>query len=110
VAAIKTLESVNNPVLGPWHHPLVLRGGTVIDASRGLNARADVAVAAGRIVELGATVGPGARTLDVSGRIVTPGLIDLHPHVATLVFGAPIHVCRVIVAELLHIHDHVTLD
>ena len=62
-------------------HDLVLRGGTVIDPSQGLNARADVAVAAGRMVEVGATVGPGARILDVSGRIVTPGLIDLHAHV-----------------------------
>ena len=62
-------------------HDLVLRGGTVIDPSQGLNARADVAVAAGRIVEVGATVGPGARSIDVAGRIVTPGLIDLHAHV-----------------------------
>src|SRR5438046_3121759 len=62
-------------------HDLVLRGGTVIDPAQGLNARADVAVVAGRIVEVGATVGPGARMLDVSGRIVTPGLIDLHAHV-----------------------------
>jgi len=62
---------------------LVLRDGDVLDPARpGGPRRADVAVARGRI----AAVGPGlaadaAETVDATGRLVTPGLVDLHTHV-----------------------------
>ena len=59
---------------------LVLRGGRVIDPAVGRDEITDVAVAGGKI----AAVGPdlqAAETWDVSGKIVTPGLIDMHTHV-----------------------------
>src|ERR1051326_7079883 len=64
-------------------YDVVLRGGTVIDPSRGLNAPLDVAIEGGRIAEVAPKVTSAAstRVIDVSGRIVTPGLIDLHAHV-----------------------------
>jgi len=61
-------------------HDLVLRGGRVIDPAHGLDGPADVAFAGGRVVAVGQGL-QGREVQDVSGLIVTPGLIDLHTHV-----------------------------
>ena len=59
---------------------LVLRGGRVIDPSQGIHAVMDVGFEAGRVARVGNDLA-GADLKDVSGCIVTPGLIDLHTHV-----------------------------
>lgn len=68
---------------------LKLSGGRVIDGSGTPAQHADVAVTDGRIVAVGALDALTAhRTLDCSGKIVTPGFIDLHSHSDWLVPGA----------------------
>jgi dihydroorotase len=62
---------------------LILKGGRVVDPSQNLDSVADVAFAGGKVARIGADLVPDAGTdvRDVSGRIVSPGLIDLHTHV-----------------------------
>ena len=53
----------------------ILRGGEVIDGSGGPRRRADVAIAGDRIAAVGDVAkAEGAREIDVSGKIVAPGL------------------------------------
>ncbi|CAN5262978.1 dihydroorotase [soil metagenome] len=57
---------------------LLIRNGRVIDPANGRDETADVAIAAGRIVSIGASTGfTPERTLDASGFVVAPGFIDL---------------------------------
>jgi dihydroorotase len=57
---------------------LVIRGGTVVDATG--ERAADVAVADGRIVAVGDGLEAGDTVLDAAGCVVAPGLVDLHTH------------------------------
>jgi dihydroorotase len=74
-------------------YDLVLRGGTVIDPAQGLHAQLDVAVDNGTIAEVrqGIPADMARRAIDVSGKIVTPGLIDLHAHVLDGVNANGVH-------------------
>src|SRR3989442_5824436 len=62
--------------------PLVLPGGRVIDPSRDLDQAADVLIQDGKIAGLGASLGApdGAEVRDVRGKVVAPGLVDVHVH------------------------------
>jgi dihydroorotase len=64
-------------------YDLLLKGGTVIDPSTKLDGPADIAVEGGRIARIAPAIdaAEATRTVDVGGKIVTPGLIDLHAHV-----------------------------
>jgi len=62
-------------------YDLLIKGGRVIDPSVGLDGVRDVAIAGGRIVAIEADIiGDAADTIDARGKIVAPGLIDIHTH------------------------------
>lgn len=61
---------------------LLIRGGRVIDPSRGTDGIADLYVKDGKVEAVGRNIPaqPGLTILDAAGKIVAPGLIDLHVH------------------------------
>lgn len=59
---------------------LIIRNGTVVTASD--TARCDVGIRDGQIAMLGERLGDGRETIDASGRLVMPGGIDSHVHMA----------------------------
>jgi len=61
---------------------ILIRGGRVIDPSRGTDGIADVLIEDGQIVAVGRGVaaGEGTQIIEAAGKVVAPGLIDLHVH------------------------------
>jgi N-acyl-D-aspartate/D-glutamate deacylase len=70
-------------------HDLVVRGGIVVDGTGSPRRAADVAVADGRIVEIGEVAGAARRTIRADGRIVAPGFVDVHTHYDAQAFWDP---------------------
>jgi dihydroorotase len=62
---------------------LIIKGGEVVDPSQNLRARRDIGIRYGVIEALEADIPAerGLKLLNASGKLVTPGLIDLHSHV-----------------------------
>lgn len=70
-------------------YDLLLKGGTVVDPVNRSTETADVAIADGKIVEIGPDIDPGLanESITVSGKHVLPGIIDLHVHVSSWLGG-----------------------
>ena len=68
---------------------LIIKGGRVIDPSRKLDAIRDVAIAQGKILAVEANISAdAAETIEARGKLVVPGLIDIHTHAARLKEGS----------------------
>ena len=78
-----TLLLLSMGLLCAQEYDLLLKGGHVIDPKNKISGRRDVAVKDGKIAEVATNIAAAkaAKTVDVSGLYVTPGLIDLHVHV-----------------------------
>jgi dihydroorotase len=66
----------------PDSRPIVIRGGRVVDPSLKMDAVLDVLLADGVVARVGERLDApeGAESIDASGLVVTPGLIDVHVH------------------------------
>src|SRR3989440_6043528 len=62
--------------------PLLLQGGRVIDPSRDLDQVADVLIQDGKVAGVGRNIGANTEwdIRNVAGKVVAPGLVDLHVH------------------------------
>jgi dihydroorotase len=86
-ASVAGATAVSGParaVMGPDDKfDLVIKGGDVLDPSQSLRGKRDIGIRSGIVeaVEPDIPASRALRVLDVSGRLVTPGLVDLHTHV-----------------------------
>ncbi len=71
-------------------YDIVIKGGTVIDGLRTPRYKADVAIRDGRIVQIGiVNAADGAEVVDATGKIVAPGVVDIHTHYDSQLFWDP---------------------
>jgi dihydroorotase len=77
------LISLASALAAQTNYDLLLQGGRVIDPKNAIDARMDLAIANGRIARVAAAIpaSEARRVINVSGLLVTPGLIDIHVHV-----------------------------
>ena len=70
------------PLAAAPKYDLVIKGGRVLDASQRLNSVMDVAVGGGKIAAIQANIAASdaAQVFEAAGRLVTPGLVDIHAH------------------------------
>jgi len=62
-------------------YDLIIRGGRVVDPSVRLDAVRDVAISGGRIAAIETAIADdAAATVDARGKLVVPGLLDIHTH------------------------------
>ena len=83
-AAVAAASGHANAAMGPNDKfDLVIKGGDVLDPSQSLRGKRDIGIRWGVIeaVENEIPAARAAKTIDASGKLVTPGLIDLHSHV-----------------------------
>lgn len=72
-------------------YDLVIKNGTVIDGIQTPRYRADIGIKDGRICEIGGNIAAdsSAQVIDAGGKIVAPGVVDLHTHYDSQLFWDP---------------------
>ena len=61
-------------------YDLVIKNGTVVDGTGAKRYQADVAIADGKVAEIGKVTEGAKRTIDADGLVVAPGFVDPHTH------------------------------
>ena len=74
-------------------YDLVIKNGTVVDGTGAERKRADVAIANGKVVEIGRVTEGGRRSIDASDLIVAPGFVDPHTHYDAQICWDPMVSC-----------------
>ena len=66
----------------PPAYDLLLTGGTILDPAQGIDGRRDIAFKNGLVAEVSERIDAANATtsVDVTGKLITPGLIDIHGH------------------------------
>jgi len=59
---------------------LLIKNGRIIDPASGIDKKCDVLIADGKIAEVGSVNKTVQTVIDAEGKLVTPGLIDIHVH------------------------------
>ena len=83
LAVLGALPRAVQAAMGPNDkYDLLVRNANVLDPSQGLTGKRDIGIRYGQIETIAPTIAAerGARVMDVGGKLVTPGLIDLHCH------------------------------
>ncbi len=94
----RTVPAAAQPITTPLDVPqlaagqqydLLVKGGEVLDPSQGLRGRRDIAIHRARIAAVQPDIAPDTarQILSATGRLVVPGLVDLHAHVYPLASG-----------------------
>ena len=62
------------------NNSLLIKNGRVIDPANNIDSKADILVIDGKIAEVGSPDTDCTNVIDATGKLVTPGLIDIHVH------------------------------
>ena len=74
-------------------YDLLIKNGTVVDGTGAPRRRADIAVANGRVAEIGKVTEGAKRTIDASDLVVAPGFVDPHTHYDAQICWDPLVSC-----------------
>lgn len=91
LATLGALPGAARAAMGPDDKfDLLIRNANLLDPSQRLSGTRDIGIRHGRIEAIAAAIAPAraARVMDAGGKLVTPGLIDLHCH--TFAYGSAI--------------------
>lgn len=79
-----TVSLIGSPILmEDKPYDLLIKNGLVIDPSQKIHDSLDIAIKSGKVIKLAPAIASNEarEVMDVEGRIVTPGFIDIHVHV-----------------------------
>ncbi len=88
LVVLLTIPTASQPAR-PMGYDVLIRNGRILDGSGNPWRYADVGIRGGRIVDMGRLANAAAgRIIDATGRVVSPGFIDVHSHAADGLAGA----------------------